>query len=658
MGAVLLTAVLNLPALAEPPEPAATPSSEVKPGYMFLDTSGIVWDSPIQIAASANGWNNIMTEDFEGDFPGAGWRVDENGTGDYKWAKSACRSYGGDYSAWGVGGGVDGGGLQCGDYYPNDAYSYMIYGPFDLSNATDAELLFYRWNLTELEQDSLLWSASINGLDFYGGAASGDSDGWKHTSFDLTNVYTLGDVTGQPQVWIGFFFRSSAANNRAEGAYVDDGTLRALVTEVLTPTTTPTPTDTPTHTPTPTMTSTPTETSTPTTTSTPTSTPTKTPTPTETSTPTKTPTLTNTPTNTPTSTMTSTPTETSTPTKTPTPTSTPTHTLTPTATSTPTPYWKPGDWVDYAPSGMPDFDQRQDAWWFSEPESWTYCGPLAAANCLWWFDSKMEPNPVPPPTINDNYGLVTSYNPDVWDDHDPRNLPPFVEDLAWLMDTDGQRTGIQHSGTYVSDMYDAVNQYLSDRGLDENYEVTLMPQPSFKWVEYEVERCEDVILLLGFWTWDSENQRWVRTGGHFVTMAGVDSRNNLVFFSNPIKNSAEAGWPGRVLDGSLITHYPIPGHSHDVHNDAGNVSHDMYYAVETNSPGGTWGPANYAESYDAIEAFGGQNFPRDFPERHRPTRALSEYAQAQIQTEVEYAIAISPVVRIVYLPVIFKGSAQ
>ena len=157
LGAVLLATVLNLPAVAEPPEPAATLSSEVKPGQVFLDTSDIVWDSPIEIDGSANDWIDIMTEDFEGDFPGAGWRMDENGTGDYKWAKSACRSYSGDYSAWGVGGGADGSNLQCGADYPNGAYSYMIYGPFDLSNATDAELLFYRWNLTELEQDDLSW---------------------------------------------------------------------------------------------------------------------------------------------------------------------------------------------------------------------------------------------------------------------------------------------------------------------------------------------------------------------------------------------------------------------------------------------------------------------------------------------------------------------
>jgi len=875
LGAALLALVLNLPASADPPGPTptaysqqvdvwvdgpgpiATPSPVVEPAHLRLDTSGIVWDSPIEISSSAQGWTNIMTQNFEGTFPTSGWTVGEQGDGDYRWAKRYCRPYSGSYSAWGVGGGADGSGLPCGALYPNNASSYMIYGPFNLSTATQAELLFYRWNKT-ISPDRLFWGHSTDGSYFTGWNVTGDSGGWQYQSFGLASV------VGQSQVWIGFFFQSDSAYRDYEGAYVDDITLRALigdcpgaaetvyitkednennqhtgypdgdmypanddcifrdnplqpiefnivvpslpsfttaqlslrawdVDEQGSPLVPGCPerdavyfngyfvgfltgaddvwstsifnlnpawvqqgnnlvdvhidtlncvyqgkpawctaidwgqlvlgggsgaasihsaaTDRNCYVPGATVnvllilrttlqsqeveieinivdSSTPpntlvgvSETRTiygpgqdnqvlipltlpsdaapgyytvriflydtcsstqndytektiqinhtcETVTVTATSTPTRTPTPT--STPTRTPT--------PTSTPTRTPTTTPTPTRTLTPTSTPTPTITPTAT----PYWKPGDWRDYAPSGMPDFDQRQYDWTYPGTQTWTYCGPLAAANCLWWFDSKMEPYPVPPPAINDNYSMVRSYNPYVWDDHDPRNVRPFVEELAWLMDTDGQRTGSSHLGAYVSDMYFAINQYLLDRGLADNYEVTLVKQPTFEWVAYEVERCEDVILLMGFWTWDAR-QGWERVGGHFVTMAGVDSRNRTVFFSDPIKNTAEAGWPGRVGYGTLISHYPIPGHDPGVHNDAGNVSHDMYYVVATDSPGGIWGPAEYAEKYAAVEAFVGQNFPRDFPERYRLNRDLSEYAQAAIQTEVEYAIAISPV---------------
>jgi len=229
LGAVLLAAVvLNLPASAEPPDPPAPPPGE--PAHVFVDTSDVVWGSPIKLASSAQGWTDLMTQNFEGTFPTAGWTIGENGDGDYRWAKRDCRPYSGYYSAWGVGGGVNGSGLQCGSLYPNNATTWMMYGPFDLSTATDAELLFYRWNKT-VDPDRLFWGASLDGNHFYGTVAIGDSGGWQYASFDLTNVFTLGDVTGQPQVWIGFFFISDSAYRDYEGAYIDDVTLRALIGE-------------------------------------------------------------------------------------------------------------------------------------------------------------------------------------------------------------------------------------------------------------------------------------------------------------------------------------------------------------------------------------------------------------------------------------------
>ena len=85
-------------------------------------------------------------------------------------------------------------------------------------------------------------------------------------------------------------------------------------------------------------------------------------------------------------------------------------------------YWKEGGWLDYAPKGMPDFDQKQDQW--DNPPGpgagWYYCGPVAAANSLWWFDSKFEPNPISPPAINDGYPLVRAPAAALYDDHSPR----------------------------------------------------------------------------------------------------------------------------------------------------------------------------------------------------------------------------------------------
>lgn len=82
-------------------------------------------------------------------------------------------------------------------------------------------------------------------------------------------------------------------------------------------------------------------------------------------------------------------------------------------------YYKPA-YVDYSPNGVPDFDQKQDNWIYQPSGAWTYCGPVALANCLWWFDSKFEPSPVDPrpfypgpgnPPLNDGHGVVSSFDP-------------------------------------------------------------------------------------------------------------------------------------------------------------------------------------------------------------------------------------------------------
>jgi len=139
----------------------------------------------------------------------------------------------------------------------------------------------------------------------------------------------------------------------------------------------------------------------------------------------------------------------------------------------PLPWYMKAPYPDYAPSGMPDFDQRQ--WgtyiWQDLMGLWSHCGPTAVANSLWWLDSKFEPNRVPPPAISDGFPLVQSYSPGVWDDHDPQNVPPLVEHLAYLMDCDGLRTGLLKPGPYpfgtnVFDMQAGITHYLSWSGVN------------------------------------------------------------------------------------------------------------------------------------------------------------------------------------------------
>jgi immune inhibitor A len=169
------------------------------------------------------GWQTIVSEDFEGAFPGS-WNVFDNhaGQGEYYWAKRGCRPYAGGSSGWAVGGGANGSALTCGANYPDSAESWMTYGPFSLAGTTDAEMLMQLWANSEEDYDYLCWLASTNGTNFYGNCGSGSSGGWLAGELDLTNVPTLGDLRGQPSVWVAIVFSSDSSYNYAEGAYVDN----------------------------------------------------------------------------------------------------------------------------------------------------------------------------------------------------------------------------------------------------------------------------------------------------------------------------------------------------------------------------------------------------------------------------------------------------
>lgn len=225
------------------------------------------------------GWQTIVYETFEGPFPTHGWQVfDSDGAnyGEYYWAKRNCRPYQGSYSAWAVGGGAQGSGKPCGSNYPDRAQSVMIYGPFSLADAADAELSFQLWLWSGPGYDGICWGASTDGTHFGFRCEIGNTDGWTSRRLDLMNVPRLGNLIGKPNVWIAFIFLSDSSTNYPEGAYVDNILLRKYVGAPPTPRPyTPIPiTPTPTSTPTPTPTSTPTPTPTP---GSPTPTPTPTP---------------------------------------------------------------------------------------------------------------------------------------------------------------------------------------------------------------------------------------------------------------------------------------------------------------------------------------------------------------------------------------------
>ncbi|UCD16418.1 MAG: thrombospondin type 3 repeat-containing protein, partial [Candidatus Zixiibacteriota bacterium] len=230
-------------------------------------------------------------------------------------------------------------------------------------------------------------------------------------------------------------------------------------------------------------------------------------------------------------------------------------------------WWKEPDGIY-----MPDFDQNQRDWY-------AFCGPTATANCLWWFDQRFP-----------NWDLV------------PEGTDPadFIEELAFLMSTNVAPA----YGTHVDSLQSGVRQYLEIYGLEHALVETTVYEPTYEYCREQLMACQDVILLMGFWEVVQIIEMipgeyylidWERQFGHFVTMAGVDPVGYAVGLSDPDRDNAETGGPGRVLG---------PNHSHPTgHNDGISVSHDIYEVSTLGiSPGGLWELPYYADwKKDLIE---------------------------------------------------------
>jgi len=300
-------------------------------------------------------------------------------------------------------------------------------------------------------------------------------------------------------------------------------------------------------------------------------------------------------------------------------------------------YYKP-TYVDYAPKGMPDFDQKQNNWRNPQDpqQRWTHCGPVALANCLWWFDSKFETSTTPPPTIVDNYPLVQSYATmgPPWDDHDALNVMPFVDSLALYCGTNIALPFPLLSGTAMINMAAGVSNWLNKTGLSSKYTVNLVQYPPYQLLYDQVHESQDVILLLGFYGFDPTGLSCCRLGGHYVTIAGVCSAEQAICISDPWFDMNEGEPPA----GSA--------HLSSVHNDArfvsgphGTVHHDKYAVTPPMAPCPLPGAAmlsTYPVGTADIVNFEFQN-PFDPGVQHCP------YQGGPIYTVIEGALVICPI---------------
>lgn len=225
-------------------------------GQQLVTNTNLIRPGEASSTASHEPVAMVMSENFEGGWPAVGWDLDDysdSDGGEFLWGKRSCHPHTGSFAGWAVGGGAQGGTLLCSGTYPNNTYTWAVYGPFNLSNATAATLTYSYWGRTEFElscnYDLFFVGSSVDNYNFSGSTYCGDwtngttGNGYYQGSLNLSNRL------GQNQVWVAFVLSTDSVVVDI-GITIDDVILD--VTEVGQPTNTPTSTpqtSTPTATP-------------------------------------------------------------------------------------------------------------------------------------------------------------------------------------------------------------------------------------------------------------------------------------------------------------------------------------------------------------------------------------------------------------------------
>ena len=257
---------------------------------------------------------------------------------------------------------------------------------------------------------------------------------------------------------------------------------------------------------------------------------------------------------------------------------------------------------NYAPSGMPDFSQKQNNWKtlydggngignsvaigddiqvtpYLEPidyennpswiiigpgpdcyldtppggddwACWTFCGSTAIANCFYWLDSRYEDSDGTPGDGDNEFNLVKDYG--AGDDHSFDNVPLLVEEIAVAVNN----TGLWND----PEILECFGDWFKDNGLDDFFTHHFYWYPTFEFVASEIKQGKAVLVRFYIYDEVGEDVQWIDT--HWVSCAGVNTESGEIAICNP----------------GFDTEYV-----NDDHNDAQYVSHDIY-EVDIGSP--------------------------------------------------------------------------
>jgi hypothetical protein len=168
-------------------------------------------------AGSANlvdNWELLFHEGFEGVFPQSGCVVsDANDDGlERYWGPDSGRPLKGNKAAWPAKGGANG--MNPGQSYPSGLDSWLVCGPFNLSQA-DKFIVQYSYWLDIFQGDYFFYGVSTNGTNFDGLLRTGNTGGW------VTQREHIFGVGNQITIWLAWAFESQVGGNK-EGMWLDE----------------------------------------------------------------------------------------------------------------------------------------------------------------------------------------------------------------------------------------------------------------------------------------------------------------------------------------------------------------------------------------------------------------------------------------------------
>ncbi len=213
--------------------PPDVPKFEGEPFTATLPESVEINREPLAIQAPQSDWVIAFSENFESvNWENQWTNLSLNGQ-PYKWDARAVANPlnpASQFVGWAVGGGGQSGGSALDpsvDGYPPNVDSWLVAGPFNMSDAIDAQLTFSK-SFSGEAADTFGLGVSTDGSTYTGVQVQGGGDGsWSTVSQSLTSY------AGEPQVWFAFVFRSQPNSTNPQnkpGPFLDDVQLNVKYT--------------------------------------------------------------------------------------------------------------------------------------------------------------------------------------------------------------------------------------------------------------------------------------------------------------------------------------------------------------------------------------------------------------------------------------------